>query len=146
MKRSEALAPLSRDHHQTLVVAQKLARIDDQNAAEVIERFAEHWREDAEQHFQIEEAVLLPRFAQFGDAHDPAVLRTLGDHVEIRSCVQRLLGVDQPDLALAASLGKLLAAHVRFEERELYPLIERTMPEDALTELAAAVERAESGQ
>ncbi|MGE5746261.1 MAG: hypothetical protein ACM33U_03265, partial [Solirubrobacterales bacterium] len=40
-------------------------------------------------------------------------------------------------------LGQLLDDHVRFEERELFPLIEDTLDENALEALTAAVLAAE---
>ncbi|MEX2105980.1 MAG: hypothetical protein WD810_03675 [Solirubrobacterales bacterium] len=41
-------------------------------------------------------------------------------------------------------LGTLLHDHVRFEERELFPLIEDAMGAEDLERLAAAIERAEA--
>jgi len=41
------------------------------------------------------------------------------------------------------TLGEELAAHVRLEEREVFPLIEETLSEEAAAELVAAVQRAE---
>jgi hypothetical protein len=40
-------------------------------------------------------------------------------------------------------LGTELAAHVRLEEREVFPLIERVMPERELAALARALEDAQ---
>jgi iron-sulfur cluster repair protein YtfE (RIC family) len=40
-------------------------------------------------------------------------------------------------------LGTELAAHVRLEEREVFPLIERVMPERALAAVARALEDAQ---
>jgi hypothetical protein len=43
MKRSDALASLSRDHHQALVVAQKLRQASDATAPEARETFLAYW-------------------------------------------------------------------------------------------------------
>lgn len=144
MKRDEALAALSRDHHLTLVVAQRLRRADGDGAAVARERFLEHWEEHARRHFRIEEEILLPAFAAYGDAHDPLVLRVLGDHVAIRRRAEDLAGHPAPALDELHELGDRLAAHVRLEERELFPLIEQAMPADALTALARRLDEAES--
>ena len=74
---------------------------------------------DGERHFRAEEEVLLPLVP--ADA-EPAGRRLTRDHAEIRRRA-RALG-EQPDRDAAAELGELLAAHVRFEERELFPLLE----------------------
>ena len=144
MKRDEALASLSRDHHQTLVVAQRLRRADAGTAAAERERFLAHWTSHAREHFRIEEEVLLPAFAAYGDAHDPLVLRTLGDHVAIRQRADALADNPSPPVSDLHALGKQLADHVRLEERELFPLIEQAMPPDALTALATRLDEVES--
>jgi hemerythrin-like domain-containing protein len=47
------------------------------------------------------------------------------------------------DVDMLHALGEELARHVRLEEREVFPLIEATLSEQAAAELVAAVERAE---
>jgi hypothetical protein len=42
-------------------------------------------------------------------------------------------------------LGELLAAHVRFEEAELFPAIEATLSPEELSDMASALETAEGG-
>jgi hemerythrin-like domain-containing protein len=133
MKRHPALAPLSRDHHHALVLAQRLRRAGEQDAADAAAAFLGHWMEDERLHFRLEEEVLLPAYAAYGDPDHPAVVRTLLDHVRIRRDVDRL--ADGADPELLHELGGRLADHVRLEENELFPLVERTLPEPALAVL-----------
>ena len=42
---------------------------------------------------------------------------------------------DSPSLDALHTLGEQLSAHVRREERELFPLIEQALPEHELTRL-----------
>ena len=133
MKRHPSLAPLSRDHHHALILAQRLRRATEQDAADAAEAFLEHWMEEERLHFRLEEEVLLPAYAAYGDPGHPAVVRTLVDHVRIRRDVERLAGGADP--ALLHELGERLADHVRLEENELFPLVERTLPEPALAAL-----------
>jgi hypothetical protein len=69
MKRSDALAQLSRDHHHGLVVAQRLRRAADTTAGAAREAFLTFWDEEGRDHFRIEEEVLPPAFARRGSAH-----------------------------------------------------------------------------
>lgn len=143
MKRSPALASLSRDHHQALFVAQQLKRATEENASQTRSRFLGYWTDHGRRHFRLEEEILLPGYAAYGDAHHPLVLQALGDHVELRRRAE-LLGAEQQATPRALQeTGELLAAHVRLEERQLFPLIERVMPEQALASLAEAMEQAE---
>ena len=68
--------------------------------------------------------------ADFADPHQPVVARVLTDHVRIRSLSR------QTDLAALHELGSELEQHVRREERELFPLIERSIPDAELRRLA----------
>lgn len=133
MKRHPALVPLSRDHHHALVLARRLRRAEAADAGEAAQAFLEHWTEEERLHFRIEEEVLLPAYAAHGDPEHPAVIRTLLDHMEIRRDVERLAAGAEPQLL--HELGARLADHVKLEEQELFPLIERTVPETALAEL-----------
>jgi hypothetical protein len=88
--------------------------------------------------------VLLPAFASHGDPYDPIVLQVLGDHVVIRGWVRRLESAPASPSELY-ELGDLLTAHVRLEERKLFPMIEQTLPPEALAALGAELARAEAG-
>ena len=145
MKRSAALASLSRDHHQALVVAQRLRRADGGTAAGAREAFLAYWGTHGRLHFRLEEEILLPGYAAHGDAHDPLVLSVRGDHVAIRRRADELAATDAPTIEALHDLGERLAAHVRREERQLFPLIEGAVPPAELAALAARLERAEIG-
>lgn len=140
MKRSEALAILSRDHHHALVVAQLLRRAGEQDAHSARAGFLAYWEAEGRRHFQLEEESLLPAYAVHGDARHPLVLRVLGDHVLIRAMASQLAAAPQPKITALHELGAALAAHVRLEERELFGLIEEAMPPERLLELARELE------
>lgn len=142
MKRSEALAILSRDHHQALVVAQKLTRADQAAVGAARERFLSFWEQEGRHHFQLEEELLLPAFAAHGDARHPLVLQVLGEHVSIRAKAAALARSPVPDAEALHELGAELAAHVRLEERQLFSVIEQAMPADELLALARALDQA----
>jgi Hemerythrin HHE cation binding domain len=140
MKRHRALQPLSRDHHIALVAAQRLRRATDGEAARG--EFLAFWSEHGARHFQVEEEVLLPAAAGWADPEADCVVRMLVDHVRIRAAAQNLQREPQP-LETLHELGAMLERHVRLEEREVFPLIEATMPEDVAERLVEAVIRAE---
>jgi hemerythrin-like domain-containing protein len=139
VKRSKALQSLSCDHHQALRVAQQLRRADDVDRA--TKAFFDFWASEGQPHFQVEEEVLLPRWAALGDLDDDAAMRLLREHLCIRAGALRLQL--SPSLDRLKELGEQLAAHVRFEERELFPLLESDLSEEQLQALAFAVSSAE---
>lgn len=139
MKRSEALTPLSHDHHQALVVAQRLRRADAGDAAGARAGFLTFWAEHGQRHFRQEEELLLPAYAAHGDARHPLVLQALGEHVELRRRAAELAAAPLADPVALCDLGELLLVHVRMEERELFPMIEAALPAPAQADLARAL-------
>jgi hypothetical protein len=74
MKRSNALAQLSRDHHRGLVVARQLNGATRATASAARDAFLAFWEQEGREHFRVEEDVLLPAFARHGSPADEAAL------------------------------------------------------------------------
>jgi iron-sulfur cluster repair protein YtfE (RIC family) len=140
MRRSAALASLSRDHHEALVLAQKLRRATPATVTTSRESFLAYWQAHGQNHFRLEEEILFPAYAAHGDPHHALIARALCDHVAIRHHAQALGGANEPTLDALHELGHQLAAHVRLEERQVFPLIEQAVPSDELAVLARALE------
>lgn len=141
MKRADALRPLSREHLLALHAAKVLRAGDDLEA--VTEVFLDFWENGGQDHFRIEEEVLLPHWSRFAEVDRAGVSRMLEEHLAIRREALRLRA-GEASLEEAKELGRLLHDHVRFEERELFPLVEAALDEANLACLAAAIEEAES--
>lgn len=141
MKRHPALAVLSRDHHHTLVLARRLREATPATAAEQARKLVSHWDSEERDHFRLEEEILLPRYAAYASPEHPMIVRMLVDHVLIRRDVA-LIGDGAP-LELLHELGARLAAHVRLEEREIFPLIESAIPDKELVALGRRLQEAQ---
>ena len=136
MQRSDALAPLSRQHHQGLFAALKLKRADAASADEARAAFLDYWEREWREHFRLEEEVLLPAYARHGRHDHPAVIRVLVEHVDLRRRGQDLAASAAADPTELHELGERLERHIRHEERVLFPLIEDALPPDELTRVA----------
>jgi hemerythrin-like domain-containing protein len=143
MKRDPVLAPLSHEHQHGLAVALQLRRAAAETATEARAAFVSFWEEEGQRHFRAEEEVLLPAAARYVPPDHEAVVRVLVDHVELRRRAADLVLAPAPALEDLRTLGDHLHQHIRHEERVLFPLIEDTLPQAALAELAAALELAE---
>jgi hemerythrin-like domain-containing protein len=124
MKRAPVLLPLSREHHTALSLARRCERAAQSGDAamiaaaceEAVNALAGHLLP----HFATEENSLLPLLQDV--AQRPLVERTLADHRQLRELREGLL---RNDAASLEAFGQSMIAHVRFEERELFPAIER---------------------
>lgn len=140
MKRAEALRPLSRDHLKSLLAAKRLRNATD--AAEASQTFLDFWETEGQHHFRVEEEVLLPGWALHRAVDRAAVARMLEEHLAIRRGALRAAS-EEASLEELRDLGRLLDDHVRFEERELFPMVEEALAPEDLDRLAVAIERAE---
>jgi hemerythrin-like domain-containing protein len=141
MKRSVELAPLSRDHHKALEVAVRLRRVNGETLTEAIEHFLSFWTRHEERHFVIEERLLLPAVPEDDGDWTAATRRVREEHGEIRNRAAALPGA--PSLESARELGELLRAHVRYEERHLFPMVEERLSPDARAALGRALTAAQ---
>ena len=154
MRRDPALVRLSRDHHQALVVAQDLRRATQGTLNTAIESFRMYWERDGAEHFAAEEQILLPLLAEQARQGESVVTDVLIDHLVLRDQADRVLGRPSGSDRLedARALGTSLTEHVRREdvrrsatlhrreERVLFPLLERVLSADQLTDLADRLE------
>ncbi|MCO5315495.1 MAG: hemerythrin domain-containing protein [Solirubrobacterales bacterium] len=142
MKRSEALKPISREHHHTLFVAKEVNDLPDSEVDRARSILVEYWQTEGSPHFRIEEEVLLPGSNVGGPAEDPEIARMLSDHLEIRRRMARV-EAGEGDIAEIKGVAGMMRDHCRFEERELFPRIESEMTEEELIPLGEAVIAAE---
>lgn len=140
MKRHAALRQFSSDHHSGLVLARRICRLDEaSDLRSAAEELLVAWRTEIGPHFVAEEEWLLPLFARYSAPDHPLINETLRQHVLMRSLLdeigERLAAEEAPATALLHALGDALRAHVRFEENELFPAVEATLPEAQLQRL-----------
>ena len=135
MKRADALQPLSRDHLKALLAAKRV--VDAQDEATAAAAFSHFWDLECD-HFRLEEEILLPHWAAGAEIDVAAVERMLADHLAIRAGALRLArgGLSLDELH---ALGTRLHNHVRFEERQLFGMIEAALDADAMDRLGLAL-------
>lgn len=134
MQRAEALKGLSREHHEALVLARHASATatDPQGVLAKTLRIhlLERWVQQFEPHFALEEQTLLPALARSGYSEVADI--ALVEHTALRGLIERLR---QNDTSALAQWGDAMAAHVRFEERTLFPLAQSAFESCALTEV-----------
>ena len=136
MKRDESLQPLSRDHHEALVLARALrwAVEDDPRAPpDPLALLRGVWTEVLDSHLREEEELLPPLM------EPDEVSRLHREHAELRKLCDDLLGGRVDDERLAA-LSTALHVHIRWEERVLFPRIERDAPRALLDAVGRRLE------
>jgi hemerythrin-like domain-containing protein len=156
MKRHPSLHPLSQHHHFALIQALEMRRAAEaptEKRQALVERqadkFVRFWHKTGRTHFREEEEVLLPAYARHTRLdQDPDVMRLLADHAEIRAIVrdfeERRENKKAIPIETMAHLAKLLHDHVRLEENEVFPRIERILGEENLKDAGRRLTRLHS--
>lgn len=148
MKRTPELSELSRDHHHGLVHAHRLQKAaageEEHPVGKTAVAFLDFWQRDTSTHFRKEEEVLLPVMVRYGeDISREPLIEMLLQHARIRGLVMRLgdeVANGDPSPETLREIGSLLEEHIRLEERVVFPLVEESLPAEALAEVAARLE------
>lgn len=131
IKRTEELKPLSREHHLGLLFIWKIKEgvklgVDPSRLRSYLNYF---WEGHLKQHFLHEEALLFNKI-------DAVVCKqAMADHVVIGEQLQQInqsLGADHSAYLL---LANTLMAHIRFEERTVFPYLEQNLSAGELNEV-----------
>lgn len=146
-RRHESLVPLSREHHYGLMLCLRIHRglplrgNDETWAREKAAQAALFLATDLAAHFKAEESALFPAMRDFTGASE-LLSQLLSEHRKLEAMAERFRAPEVAQLAHAlGEFADLLEAHIRKEERELFPLYE-TLVSD---EVAAEVERLVKG-
>jgi len=138
IKRSEELQPLSRQHHNGLLFCLLLQKgIKKQADPEVMKEFIQSfWYKDLHHHFVLEENYLLPLINQY-PALQAGLNRMVNEHYELKNIInENSLNISYESIE---ALRRNLDAHIRFEERELFPSIEQTISMQQRMAIGAAL-------
>lgn len=136
MKRHESLSALSSDHHKGLSIAKLLRSaggLPQSETENIYIRCKEFFETELNEHFTEEESFLVPPLSE-----NDLIKKMCADHVKIRELYNSIKAADNPGASLV-TLGEHLENHIRFEERILFPMIEKTLSEEKLLEICSMI-------
>ncbi len=134
MQRKAQLLPISKEHHDSIKMAEEILTIvengSDDELLATIEKVQNYYENDLEIHFQHEErTIFAPIYKQYKE-HVPLAMPLLKEHGAIRMLVPKLaLENAREGLAMFA---ETLLSHTRIEEMELFPIIEKVFSKEQL--------------
>jgi len=139
MKRHEALAPLSRDHHGTLILAQLMKKnaplyngLPD-NAKDKARYATEQFETHIRQHFQLEEAM-LEKVKHIHPSIKILAAEIEAEHRVLTLLFQLLANTNDSEITMN-ELALKLTDHIRKEERILFPLLQQHCSEEVLADI-----------
>jgi len=128
MKRHKALQPLSREHHHGLLLSWKIRAGFSKNVEPKRMKTYADWffKSHLIPHFEMEEEHIFTIL----DADNELVKRALADHRRLK----RLFAEEDITTALS-NIEEVLDAHIRYEERILFPEIQKAATEAQLEQI-----------
>lgn len=128
LKRHKALQPLSREHHHGLLLSWKIRAGFNKNIEpERIKKYADwFYNTHLLPHFEMEEQHIFSLL----EPHNELVKKALAEH----RLLKRLFEDDDIKMALS-KIEEVLDTHIRFEERVLFPEIQKIASESQLAEI-----------
>lgn len=138
MKRSRHLEPLSHDHYAGLQVARRLRSGLDHGAdPKEMRAFVVHfWDTYLVEHFRQEEELLLAPLDQSGGA--VFAERLVDEHRRLERLAEECRS-GTANHEVISSFRERLKAHIRFEERMLFPHLEERLEPEALRKIGVAL-------
>lgn len=146
MKRTNQLQPLSRQHHLGLNISRHAKECNHEP-----NEISEHWHKltsyinNMSHHFEIEDNLIANALQPHRNSI-PDVAKALDTLDEQHIALHSLITETETETAHPSNvtatqvkaLGNLLYDHIRFEERELFPLVETYLTEEELDSIYAA--------
>lgn len=139
MQRDEAIAPLSRDHHGTLLLARLLKknapvyRHMPDNIADKAKYAIQQFEVKIKKHFEQEEMMLEMAKDCNPDINTLAAEIKM-EHRELAALFE-LLDTTSDLAQTLDTLGTILENHIRKEERVLFPLLQQYCSQDLLQDI-----------
>ena len=132
--RCEQLQKLSKEHQDSLLMAEKLAQLAEQGAEsdlrEGIDLLKKYNETELETHLQHEERMIFAPLIQEHKQHIDLCISLGKEHGFLRTIVEEIsLETAQKDLA---DFARVLKTHSIMEETELFPIIESLFTEEQL--------------
>lgn len=151
MKRHKSLVPLSRQHHDALILAQLIKKGAPEykglptDTAGKREYTLNKFREHLVPHFEAEELILIPFILGSDEKIDKLSEKVIEQHKEVAEFVEKIR-LEKDIVENLDRLGNLISAHVRLEERELFERIQSVLTNEKLEKLHSQLEYLENNK
>lgn len=134
MKRANQLQPLSREHHLGLVLCRQAKECSND-----VKEIAEHWtaltdymKNNMINHFDVEDNLLVSKLENYKQTN-PNVADVIDKIESQHKKLYELVDLPSISASQVRELGTVLYDHIRFEEREMFPLVQELFSEQELT-------------
>ena len=138
LSRNEHIKKLSRKHHFSLLFCWKIRQGLKMNVAtERIWEYVQYfWKQHLQPHFREEEDIF------FALVNDRLVQRAINEHKYIKKQIEDLANYSGNNQRKSlAKIADMVYEHVRYEERDLLPYLERKLSKEQLENIGEQIQK-----
>jgi hemerythrin-like domain-containing protein len=146
MLRDKNLVPLSHQHQHALALCVRMERTARKGPLDLAYWQAEieqHFRQEIQLHFAVEEDVIFPVAARYGE------LQTIADDLLTEHKIMRELFAQACaralDQAALLRLSQMLAVHIRKEEQQLFEGLQKLLKTEEMTAIGERLQKGLAG-
>lgn len=125
--RNNNLIVFSHEHHHGLIFCNRLKKTTHIDGIIVKSYILDFWENYLDLHFKNEEIGFLPHLRK-----DKLTLQFIQEHHVIRELIDKIKCSKELVSEQALELSKLIHDHIRFEEQEFFPWLEKVLTEKQL--------------
>lgn len=139
LKRDENLVILSHEHHHGLMFCVRLKKASDTDSETLRSFVQDYWNNHLSDHFVREEKLLIP-FTFNASLKN----QLLNEHADIKLLVNKITQHKNDEITEnAIILSKKVNDHIRFEERILFPWLQRNLNPNELRYIGEELDKIE---
>ena len=138
ISRNEYIKKLSREHHFSLLFCWKIRQgLKSDVAMERIRKYVQYfWQRHLQPHFGEEENIF------FAPIEDRLVQRAINEHKHIKQQIEDLAHYSKnSERKSLAKIADMVYEHVRYEERDLFPHLERKLSKEQLENIGEQIQK-----
>jgi hemerythrin-like domain-containing protein len=142
INRNKHIVKLSKDHHFTLLFCWKIRNglkleVEPKRIASYVSYF---WNHHLQRHFWEEESILFSHLA------DASVKKAIAQHDDIAGQVKYLINSGNITSNEVSTLADALDNHVGYEERDLFPHLEKVLSGEQLEDIGKRIAAQEDNE
>lgn len=141
IKRNKNLISLSRDHHDGLMMVWKIRQgvCLGVNSNRISDYVIHAFESELEPHFREEEKLLFVKL----NSNEPLRKQAEEEHELLRKLFNQIKDESLPSIPLLEKFAATLEAHIRFEERQLFPYLEEVVADNDLVSIGERLSKKE---
>lgn len=136
LKRDENLVIFSHEHYHGLLFCTRLKKAENTTDKILKQYILDFWEKYLIPHFENEEKLFLPLFDK--KKNEEIKTQFLSEHQQLKTMIKEISNFDIHQFS--TQFSTILNNHIRFEERKMFPWLQKNLLKEELKSIGIALE------